>query len=927
MKRFLCIALLSWLTLDLPAATPNLLRCNARVSSGGQLFQGTGLWKAALIDGSGASLWSNDGTSVNGAAPASHFTAEVIKGQAALMLGDTGMTALPAVAFTQSGLKMRLWFNDGTHGFQQLTPDQTVQPVPMALVTAQADAPADGAVVTADFASGAVTNAKLAADVITSDKFAAGSVTNAKLAPNAVVNAGGSGYLPAGAVIMSDTEESAALTTAGFVKQGTMTSDQPAWQIPPPAFWERQGHIATWTGTEMLFWGGFQSSSGSNHGQLWRWNPNTGLWRAGSAINEPIDNSVFDSLRYSFGMHTWTGSKWLVWNNSVGAAYDPVADAWTPMSTVGAPSPRSLSAVVWTGSEMLVWGGFRDDTKQSTNDGCAYNPATATWRPISSVGAPTARSNMAAVWTGTEMIVWGGRSGSTQAGGRYNPTTDTWTAMTTMGGPTVDYKGSACAWTGAEMLIANGDGAGNPTPGYRYQPATNTWTAMSTVNEPAQRRDSVFAWTGAELILWGGYDYITSGYAKGDGARYNPTTNTWTTISSLNAPGARYEHAGAWTGTQLVIMGGLAPFDPLVTNDVLGDAYSYDPAMNGWTSISIPNSPPTARGSVAPVWTGTEWIIYGGASSYSPKNGSRYDPSSQNWTPLPDGGPGGRHDPSAVWTGSELLVFGGSVVTADQDDVWKWNPTTNSWTSTSPPTRPSARNSASAVWTGTEMIIYAGKTAAGTTLSDGWRFNPVTNTWAVIATHPLLTGRSSHFACWTGSKMIIWGGFGCVYGGLYDPATNAWEIIDYVDAYYGATVWTGTELIVWGGDGFTPRNTGGRYNPDTQTWTPLPITGAPSARYGHTLVWDGQRAYAWGGDINISQNNMMSDGAIYDPVVNAWTPLPAEGAPLARYSHYATWTGDQLLIWGGDTDIGEYSMLDDLAALSPTTSRWFYVKQ
>jgi N-acetylneuraminic acid mutarotase len=449
---------------------------------------------------------------------------------------------------------------------------------------------------------------------------------------------------------------------------------------------------------------------------------------------------------------------------------------------------------------------------------------------------------------------------------------------------------------------------------------------MSTVNEPSQRSDSVFAWTGTELILWGGYNFFVSGYALGDGARYNPITNTWSTISSLAAPSARFNHAGVWTGTQLIIMGGQAPYVPSVPTVVLDDASSYDPATNGWSPIVMPQSPPTAREHVATVWTGTEWIIYGGASSYSPMNGSRFNPASQTWTPLPDGGPAGRTNPSAVWTGSELLVFGGSISSVAYDDVWKWSPTTNTWTSTSPPTRPSARYSASAVWTGTEMIIYAGRAAAGTALSDGWRFNPVTNTWTVIATHPSLTARVDHFAAWTGTEMLIYGGSG-VGGGFYNPVTNNWRIISYIDAVYGATVWTGTELIVWGGEGITASNIGARYNPDTQVWTPLPLTGAPSARYGHTLVWDGQRAYVWGGDVNISDDTTKSDGAVYDPSTDAWTPLPAEGAPLARSAHYAVWTGDQLLIWGGETDIGGHSLLDDLAALKPSTSRWFYVKQ
>src|SRR5439155_14515760 len=51
-------------------------------------------------------------------------------------------------------------------------------------------------------------------------------------------------------------------------------------------------------------------------------------------------------------------------------------------------------------------------------------------------------------------------------------------------------------------------------------------------------------------------------------------------------------------------------------------------------------------------------------------------------------------------------------------------------------------------------------------------------------------------------------------------------------------VWTGSEMIVWGGfDNTNVLNTGGRYNPTTDSWTATSTTSAPAGRYGHTAVW------------------------------------------------------------------------------------------
>ena len=100
---------------------------------------------------------------------------------------------------------------------------------------------------------------------------------------------------------------------------------------------------------------------------------------------------------------------------ATGGRYDPATNSWRPMQD--APIARSGHEAVWTGTEMIVWGG-----EVSDNSGAAYNPAHDTWRTISIVGAPSGRTGHTAVWTGSEMIVWGGDDTAlTNTGGRYAP--------------------------------------------------------------------------------------------------------------------------------------------------------------------------------------------------------------------------------------------------------------------------------------------------------------------------------------------------------------------------------------------------------------------------------------------------------------------------------------------------------------------------
>jgi hypothetical protein len=61
-----------------------------------------------------------------------------------------------------------------------------------------------------------------------------------------------------------------------------------------------------------------------------------------------------------------------------GALYDPVADAWTPYNTAGQPSTgRQLFSGVWTGTELIVWGGYLGGS--AANDGGRFNPSTNSW--------------------------------------------------------------------------------------------------------------------------------------------------------------------------------------------------------------------------------------------------------------------------------------------------------------------------------------------------------------------------------------------------------------------------------------------------------------------------------------------------------------------------------------------------------------------
>src|SRR5206468_6989083 len=119
---------------------------------------------------------------------------------------------------------------------------------------------------------------------------------------------------------------------------------------------------------------------------------------------------------------------------NTGGRYDPSTNGWTTTSTTNTPIGRYRHKAVWTGNEMIVWGGyFNDGAEHFLNTGGRYNEATNSWTATSIVNAPTGRDLHTAVWTGSEMIVWGADLSypAYDTGARYNPGTNSWSATST----------------------------------------------------------------------------------------------------------------------------------------------------------------------------------------------------------------------------------------------------------------------------------------------------------------------------------------------------------------------------------------------------------------------------------------------------------------------------------------------------------------
>ncbi len=263
-----------------------------------------------------------------------------------------------------------------------------------------------------------------------------------------------------------------------------------------------------------------------------------------------------------------------------------------------------------------------------------------------------------------------------------------------------------------------------PTP--RPEPAVDLaselpegWSELPA--PPEVRSDAATAWTGSELLVWGGYEYVGGNEDPGaDGFAFGAATRRWEPLPPSPLEG-RSGSAFAWTGQELLIWGGWdGGFrDP----PYFSDGAAYDPVSGTWRML--PAAPIDARTAFS-VWTGEEMIVWGSTDRADRRlDGAAYDPITNAWRIIADG-PIDITDGSAVWTGDEMIVFGAALDGNNHADTptaigAAYDPTSDTWREL-PPSDLSPQ-AMTAEWLNGELIAwdYDQASAAYDPIDDAWR--------------------------------------------------------------------------------------------------------------------------------------------------------------------------------------------------------------
>jgi hypothetical protein len=286
-------------------------------------------------------------------------------------------------------------------------------------------------------------------------------------------------------------------------------------------------------------------------------------------------------------------------------------------------------------------------------------------------------------------------------------------------------------WTGTELICLGA--FQSALAGARYNPTTNRWTSLPLTGSLPYRVNYVAVWMNAALFVWGGSG-IADSAPLADGAVWDQATNIWSALPMNGAPSAREFACAAWTGNTVVVWGGKSQ----ATNAYFNDGARY--GQGGWIPMSTVNAPGN-RAQCTTAWSGSEILIFGGFNNSTFLNdGGRYNPATDIWTLIPSSPKDRFQTPLfyAAWVDTELVL-------EHWGKLLFYSPTTNQW-------RQVARPARGEVGLGHPLFIPTTNqifTAAGIyDLSERrWVATPFED--------PLFVGGDGAYFFWTGQTILV----------------------------------------------------------------------------------------------------------------------------------------------------------------------------
>ncbi len=435
-------------------------------------------------------------------------------------------------------------------------------------------------------------------------------------------------------------------TTPDNSAQLEIASNNKGILIPRMSKTERKSIISPAEGL-LVYQTGPDSIGFYYHHNNWRWlNEESALPASAIVLSETENNSnlLNNNFRYKGKLKLYNAYFY-------GAPSAAIPGSWYSSNNNTAPLPKASANIMgqFYSDNFYVWGGYSNVINLNTGTGLyKYDPVNNTWQFLQNYIPPN-RTNGAIA--NNKWVIWGGIS----------------------------------------------DPSFKALPAKIYDFTNNTLTDGPVLTMPARSAVSAVA-QGNEVYFWGGFKLDDGNVKYNEGFKYNTVTNTFTSISNVNAPEARYYAGAVSTGTKMIIWGGNG--STILTT---GGIYTY--ATNSWSPISNTNAP--AVGSVNPImaWDGNSMIIISGNET------KKYTLATNVWTTLA---------PTPVnFTGNKFAYDGNSKIY---------------------------------IWGGSTYFF------PGNPTNSGYIYDITTNAYSTLPTANVPTARAGHIALYGNNQFFVWGG-------------------------------------------------------------------------------------------------------------------------------------------------------------------------
>jgi hypothetical protein len=503
---------------------------------------------------------------------------------------------------------------------------------------------------------------------------------------------------------------------------------------------------------------------------------------------------------------------------------------------------------------------------------------------------------------------------------RYDVQTGVWSALGTGSNNGVNELVVSLAIDGQGRVYAGGNftqaGGVSANRIARFDPATNTWSALGTgSNNGANGSVRALAIDGSGRVYAGGTFTEVGGVSASRIARFDPASNTWSTLGSGSTNGVSGQvNALAIDAQGSVYVGGVFTQAGSVTG--VNRIARFDPATNSWSALGTGANNGVNNDVHALAIDGSGRVYVGGsftqAGSVTGVNRiARFDPATNSWSTLGSGSNNGVNSNTSVealaidaqgrvYAGGTFTQAGG--VTVNRIARFDPNNSATPWSALGSGSNIGVSGGSFFVVVNALAIDGSGRvhvggffsTAGNVSANNVARFDPASNTWSVISASPNngVNGSVNVLAI-DGSGRVYAGGSFISASNLsvrriarFNPAINTWSEPGIspdngVNGSVNALAIDGSGRVYVGGNfdrlgGGTSANRIARFDPANSTWSALG-TGVINGVNAdvHALAIDGSGGIYIGGAFTSAFPGGVSASRVvrYNPANQTWSAL------------------------------------------------------